>query len=171
VAAGVAEGVQRPRQVGDRAPRAPHPDGAFEGGDGGGQVAFGQVQLPENAERVGEVVAEVAGLAVGRRQLGGRPGAFVKRGPLAWGYVEDQCWTLGRVKTLIGRLFPIGYTIEGVGKLLHRHGWSVQVPARRAIERDEQAIALWKAEVWSAAKPPRRTWVPTSASKTKPGRD
>ncbi|GAA2214146.1 hypothetical protein GCM10009850_096100 [Nonomuraea monospora] len=95
----------------------------------------------------------------------------LKRGPLAWGYVEDQCWTLGRVKTLIGRLFHIGYTIEGVGKLLHRHGWSVQVPARRAIERDEEAIALWKAEVWPAAKPPRRTWVPTSASKTRPGRD
>jgi putative transposase len=34
-----------------------------------------------------------------------------------------------------------------VGKLLHRHGWSVQVPAWRALERDEEAIALWKAEV------------------------
>jgi transposase len=96
--------------------------------------------------------------------------AELKRGPLAWGYVEDQCWTLGRVKTLIGRLFHIGYTIEGVGKLLHRHGWSVQVPARRALERDEEAIALWKAEVWPAAKPPRRTWVPTCASKTRPGK-
>ncbi|TDD52040.1 winged helix-turn-helix domain-containing protein [Nonomuraea terrae] len=97
--------------------------------------------------------------------------AELKRGPLAWGYVEDQCWTLGRVTTLIGRLFHTGYTVEGVGELLHRHGRSVQVPARRAIERDEQAIALWKAEVWPAAKPPRRTWVPTCASKTKPGRD
>jgi transposase len=67
--------------------------------------------------------------------------AELRRGPLAWGYVEDQCWKLGRVKTLIGRLFHIGYTIEGVGKLPHRHGWSVQVPVRRAIERDEEAIA------------------------------
>ncbi|TXK38180.1 winged helix-turn-helix domain-containing protein [Nonomuraea sp. C10] len=25
-------------------------------------------------------------------------------------------------------LLHIGYTIEGMGKLLHRHGWSVQVP-------------------------------------------
>ncbi|MEV5553076.1 winged helix-turn-helix domain-containing protein [Nonomuraea wenchangensis] len=32
-----------------------------------------------------------------------------------------------RVKTLIGRLFHIGCTIEGLGRLLHRHGWSVQV--------------------------------------------
>ncbi|MEV0615760.1 winged helix-turn-helix domain-containing protein [Nonomuraea sp. NPDC050404] len=29
-----------------------------------------------------------------------------------------------------------------MGKLLHRHGWSVQVPPRPALERDEQAIAL-----------------------------
>lgn len=28
-----------------------------------------------------------------------------RRGPLAWGYTEDQCWTLGRIKTLIGLLF------------------------------------------------------------------
>ncbi|MGV9386806.1 helix-turn-helix domain-containing protein [Nonomuraea sp. NPDC003707] len=94
----------------------------------------------------------------------------LRRGPLAWGYDENQCWTLARIKTLIGRLFHIGYTIEGVGKLVHRHGWSVQVPSRRALERDEEAIATWKAEVWPVAKAPRRTWTPTSASKTKPGR-
>ncbi|MGW0804051.1 winged helix-turn-helix domain-containing protein [Nonomuraea sp. NPDC002799] len=96
--------------------------------------------------------------------------AELRRGPLAWGYAEDQCWTLGRVKTLIGRLFHIGYTIEGVGKLLHRHGWSVQVPARREIERDEEAIAVWKDEVWPAVKAPRRTWAPTFASKTRQGK-
>ncbi|NBE92576.1 transposase [Nonomuraea sp. KC401] len=89
------------------------------------------------------------------------------RGPLAHGYGEDQRWTLSRVKTLIGRLFHIGYTIEGVGKLLRRHGWSVQVPARQAAERDEQAIAAWRPEVWPAVKPPRRTSAPTSASPTK----
>ncbi|WP_327588236.1 winged helix-turn-helix domain-containing protein [Nonomuraea sp. NBC_00507] len=43
---------------------------------------------------------------------------------------------------LIGRLFRIGNTIEGVGKLLHRHGWSVQVPIRRALERDERPSRL-----------------------------
>jgi transposase len=91
----------------------------------------------------------------------------LKRGPLAHGFGDDQRWTLGRVKTLIGKLFHIGYTIEGVGKLLRRHGWSVQVPARRAMERDEQAIATWEQEVWSAVKPPRRTWAPTSASRMK----
>ncbi|MEV4808196.1 winged helix-turn-helix domain-containing protein [Nonomuraea sp. NPDC049421] len=71
------------------------------------------------------------------------------------------------MKTLIGRLFHIGCTIEGVGKLLRRHGWSVQVPSRRALERDEQAIATWEQKVWPAVKPPRRTWAPTSTSRTK----
>ncbi|MFI0425238.1 winged helix-turn-helix domain-containing protein [Spongiactinospora sp. 9N601] len=96
--------------------------------------------------------------------------AELRRGPPAWGHVEDQRWTPGRVKTLIGRLFHVGYTIEGVGRLLHRHGWSVQVPARRALERDGEAIALWKAEVWPTVKQQRRAWGPTSASKTRPGR-
>ena len=83
--------------------------------------------------------------------------AELQRGPLAHGFAEDQRWTLAWVKTLIGRLFHIGYTIEGVGKLLYRHGWSVQVPLQRAMERDEAAIATWKKEVWPVVKPPRRT--------------
>src|SRR5262245_36796198 len=91
--------------------------------------------------------------------------AELARGPLAHGFAGHQCWTLGRVKTLIGRMFHIGYTLEGVSKLLRRHGWSVQVPVRRAIERDEEAIETWKREVWPAIKPPRRTWAPTSVSK------
>ncbi|WP_436318839.1 helix-turn-helix domain-containing protein [Streptomyces griseofuscus] len=31
--------------------------------------------------------------------------------------------------------------MQGVAALLRRHGWSCQVPARRAIERDESAVA------------------------------
>ncbi|MEV6150584.1 winged helix-turn-helix domain-containing protein [Nonomuraea sp. NPDC052129] len=93
--------------------------------------------------------------------------AELARGPLTHGFADDQRWTLARIKTLIGRLFHLGYTIEGVGKLLHRHGWSVQVPVQRALERDEEAITAWKEQVWPAVKPPRRTWAPTSASKTR----
>ncbi|WP_422070950.1 winged helix-turn-helix domain-containing protein [Streptomyces lasalocidi] len=32
--------------------------------------------------------------------------------------------------------------------LLKRHGWSCRVPARRAIERDETAVAGWVKETW-----------------------
>ncbi|GAT67791.1 transposase [Planomonospora sphaerica] len=74
--------------------------------------------------------------------------AELKRGPLAHGFADDQRWTLGRVTTVIGRLFHVGYTLQGVAKLLKRHDWSVQVPLRRAVERDEEVIAAWKDEVW-----------------------
>ena len=35
------------------------------------------------------------------------------KGPLAHGFAGDQRWTLGRIKTLIGKLFHVGYTVEG----------------------------------------------------------
>jgi putative transposase len=94
----------------------------------------------------------------------------LRKGPLAHGFAGDQRWTLGRIKTLIGKLFHIGYTIEGTSKLMRRHGWSCQVPVRQAMERDEEAVAVWKAEVWPDIKAPRATWAPTSASRTRQAR-
>jgi hypothetical protein len=49
-----------------------------------------------------------------------------EEGPLAHGFAADQRWTLGQVKTLSGKLVHAGYTVEGVWKLMRRHGW----PAR-----------------------------------------
>lgn len=96
-------------------------------------------------------------------------GGELKRGPLAHGFDdEDQGWTLKRVKWLIGRLFHVGYTVQGVWRL-RRHGWSCQAPVRRALERDEAAIEVWKAEVWPRVKVPRTTWAPISASRTRAG--
>ncbi|WP_435843414.1 IS630 family transposase [Streptomyces hirsutus] len=63
----------------------------------------------------------------------------LERGPLAHGW-PDQRWTLARIKALIGQLFHVSYTIEGTWLLLRRHGWSWQQPARRAIERDDEAV-------------------------------
>jgi putative transposase len=52
---------------------------------------------------------------------------------------------------VIGRLFHVGCTVEGGWQLRRRHGWSSQVPARRAVERDEErdeeAIETWKQQV------------------------
>lgn len=62
------------------------------------------------------------------------------KGPLAHGW-PDQTWTLSRIKTLIGRRFHKSYTGQGVAALLKRHGWTCQVPARRAVERDDEAAA------------------------------
>ena len=43
--------------------------------------------------------------------------AELRKGPLAHGFAGDQRWTLGRIKTLIGKLFHVGYTVEGTWKL------------------------------------------------------
>jgi transposase len=94
----------------------------------------------------------------------------LRKGPLAHGFASDQRWTLGRIKTLIGKLFHVGYTIEGTSKLMRRHGWSAQVPVRQAMERDDAAVTVWKAEVWPDIKARRGTWAPSSASRTRQGR-
>jgi transposase len=87
-------------------------------------------------------------------------------GPAAWGWDEDQRWTLARITEVVRRRFGVEYTLAGMDLLLHRIGWSVQVPARRAAERNEAAIAAWREETWPVVKGRRRTWAPGSSSKT-----
>ncbi|MGQ4458425.1 transposase [[Kitasatospora] papulosa] len=88
------------------------------------------------------------------------------KGPVADGW-PDQRWTLARIKTLIGRRFHKTMTLSGISQMLRRNAWSHQVPARRALERDEDAVAGWVKETWPQAKPPRRRSGPGSSSKTK----
>jgi transposase len=95
--------------------------------------------------------------------------ALLDAGPAVWGY-EDQCWTLARIGELVWSRFRVDYTLAGVDVLLHRIGWSVQVPARQAAERDQAAIATWKQEAWPVLKGRRRTWEPGWSSKTSPAR-
>jgi len=84
-----------------------------------------------------------AGGAVCRLSAGqvARLRGALEGGPAAWGWDEDQRWTLARVAALIGRLFHVRYTLRGTSYLLHRLGYAPQVPVHRAAERDEQAIA------------------------------
>jgi transposase len=95
--------------------------------------------------------------------------AVLEAGPAACGY-EDQCWTLARIADLVWQRFRVGYTLAGMDVLLHRIGWSVQVPARRAAERDEAAIARWREETWPVIKGRRRTRAPGWSSRTSPVR-
>src|SRR5215471_3974671 len=90
----------------------------------------------------------------------------LEAGPAVWGWA-DQCWTLARIAEVVRRRFGVEYTLAGLDLLLHRIGWSVQVPARQAAERDEAAIARWRDEQWPFIKRGRRTWAPGSASRTK----
>jgi putative transposase len=81
-----------------------------------------------------------------------RLAAALDAGPAVYGYTEDQRWTGARVASLIGRLFHVRYTVRGATYLMQRLGYTPQVPAHRAVERDEQRIAVWKEITWAEIK-------------------
>ena len=89
--------------------------------------------------------------------------AALDGGPAAWGWGEDQRWTLARVTTLIGRLFHVRYTLRGTSYLLHRTGYTPQVPVHRAVERDEAKIAAWRAGTWGRVGCTTRSRIPACA--------
>jgi transposase len=88
-------------------------------------------------------------------------------GPAAAGWA-DQRWTLARVRDLVAAKFKVNYTIPGIWYLLRRRGWSCQLGARRAVERDDGAIEVWKKETWPRIKGPRRPSAAGSSSRTRP---
>ncbi|WP_442807181.1 IS630 family transposase [Streptomyces sp. NBC_01294] len=63
------------------------------------------------------------------------------KGPSAHGF-EDERWTLARVQAVIRRRLRVSLSVATVWRLLKRHGWSWQAPARRALERDEHAVEV-----------------------------
>jgi transposase len=71
----------------------------------------------------------------------------LRQGARAYGFDTDH-WTLERITTVIQRVTGVAYHPGHTWKLLRRMGWRLQRPARRAIERDERAIARWVAEDW-----------------------
>jgi transposase len=72
-------------------------------------------------------------------------------GPTRQGY-PTELWTLSRIVELIRKHFGVTYDPSGVWHILHRMGWSCQKPERRARERDEQAIAVWRKKNWPRIK-------------------
>ncbi len=64
---------------------------------------------------------------------------------------------------MVRRRFKGEYTLAGLDLLLHRIGWSVQVPARQAAERDGAAIAAWKEEAWPVVKAGSSGWMVAQA--------
>jgi transposase len=103
----------------------------------------------------GEAALRGAGRAGRRPRLSAAELAAIdqalRRGPEAFGFDTDL-WTLARVAQVIERLTGVAYHPGHVWRLLRRLGWSLQRPARRAAERDEAAIARWRAEEWPRIK-------------------
>ena len=93
---------------------------------------------------------------------------LLTQGAMAHGY-RTALWTTQRIADLIERRLGVHYHRNHVGKLLHQIGWSHQKPERRALERDEAAIAAWKQSVWPRVKKTPHGWGPTSSSSTKRG--
>jgi transposase len=81
-----------------------------------------------------------------------RLGEELDRGPVAHGFGPDQRWTLARMTALIERLFGVEYTLRGTSYLVHRLGFTPQVPARRAAERDPAQIADWHVRRWPSVR-------------------
>src|SRR5918994_2152767 len=81
----------------------------------------------------------------------------LRQGARAHGFDNDH-WTLDRVAAVIERLAGVSYHRGHVWKLLrHRLHYRLLRPARRAVERDERAIARWVAEDWPSdpgSRPP-----------------
>jgi transposase len=72
----------------------------------------------------------------------------LRQGARANGFDTDH-WTLDRVTTVIEQLTGIAHHPGHVWKLLrHRLRYRLLRPARRAVERNERAIARWVAEDW-----------------------
>jgi len=98
----------------------------------------------------------------------GRLEGKLRAGPGAAGY-RDQHWTLARIRDLIRADLGVQYTLAGVWYLLRRSGWSCQLGARRAAERDDARVEAWKTRTWEEVKKPRRPSAPGSSSRTRPG--
>jgi transposase len=76
------------------------------------------------------------------------------RGAAAWGF-ETELWTTTRIASVVKRAFGVQLHRAHVGRVLSGLGWSCQKPERRAVERDEAAIARWKRYRWREIKKKR----------------
>ncbi len=72
---------------------------------------------------------------------------FLWHGAEAYGF-RGEVWTCARIARVVEQELGVRYNKGHVGKLLRELHWTPQMPIRRAIQRDEQAIVRWRAEVW-----------------------
>lgn len=75
----------------------------------------------------------------------------ILQGAEAHGFSGDF-WTLKRVTKAVKSWTGVPYRDRSVWHLLRRLGFSCQKPVRRAIERDEKAIGIWKQNIWPVVK-------------------
>ena len=69
--------------------------------------------------------------------------ALLLRGAPAFGFSGDV-WTAGRVAAVIKKEWQVAYHPSHVARLLRACGWNRQKPARRARQRNEEAVQEWQ---------------------------
>lgn len=82
--------------------------------------------------------------------------AELRRGARAHGFATSL-WTLPRVALVIERLNGIKYHPGHVWRVLRRLDWSLQRPAKRARERNDEAVRQWISKRWPAIKKSPKT--------------
>jgi putative transposase len=75
----------------------------------------------------------------------------LKRGAMRSGF-ETERWTLPRVRAMIEHRFGVTYHASYLSVRLRDLGWTPQVPAVRARERDEELIRAWLDRDWPRIK-------------------
>ncbi|MFF4806182.1 winged helix-turn-helix domain-containing protein [Streptomyces sp. NPDC001351] len=82
---------------------------------------------------------------------------------------EDQRWTAARTRAVTAVRFKTHCSMAAVWQLPHRHGWSWQSPARRALQHDEHADGPRKNNVGPQVERLPRHPEPSPSSTTTPG--
>jgi len=76
---------------------------------------------------------------------------LLAKGAEAYGF-RGEVWTCSRVVEVIRKEFGVSYHPAHISRLLKALRLSLQKPARRANQRDEEAITRWKEERWPSLK-------------------
>lgn len=92
----------------------------------------------------------------------------LSQGALACGFDTDR-WTLPRIRDLIRREFGVEYHPRSLGRKLRALGWSQQVPAPQARERDDELVEAWLKRDWPRIKKRLTDAKRRSSSLTRPG--
>jgi transposase len=65
---------------------------------------------------------------------------------------ETERWTLPRIRAVLQRRFGVTYHVDYLSTRLRDLGWTAQVPAVWAAERDEDLIQAWLDRDWPRIK-------------------
>jgi len=118
-----------------------------------------------------QAVAEGGPAALTAKPVSGRPPKLspaqrtrlldvLLEGAMAYGY-PNEIWTLKRIAKVIRQEFGVRYHPNHVWRILRQLHWSCQVPERRPVQRDEEAVEHWKRYKWPHIKKGATTWGPS----------